>query len=143
MILSNKFTKIYCIGGDGTHRGIYELYKEIARRKLKISIVGIPKTIDNDIMVIDKSFGVETAVEVKILSFYYSQHLFLRKLLRPLIQLMLKPLLLKMELVLSSLWVGVQDLLLCMLVLLIGMSIFVWFLSFHLKLMATMAFWLM
>jgi len=56
--------KIYVIGGDGTHRGIYELYKEIARRKLKISIVGIPKTIDNDILVIDKSFGVETAVEV-------------------------------------------------------------------------------
>jgi len=51
------------IGGDGTHRGIYELYKEVAARKLQISVVGIPKTIDNDILVIDKSFGVDTAVE--------------------------------------------------------------------------------
>jgi 6-phosphofructokinase 1 len=41
-----------------------ELFKEIRKRKLKISIVGIPKTIDNDIAIIDESFGFETAVEV-------------------------------------------------------------------------------
>jgi len=62
-ILEKGINQIYCIGGDGTHRGIYELYKAVAERKLKISVVGIPKTIDNDILVIDKSFGVDTAVE--------------------------------------------------------------------------------
>jgi 6-phosphofructokinase len=40
------------------------LFEEISKRKLKIAVVGIPKTIDNDIAVIDSSFGFETAVEV-------------------------------------------------------------------------------
>ena len=51
----------FVIGGDGTLRGAAELSKEIARRGLRKAIVGIPKTIDNDIMWIDKSFGFETA----------------------------------------------------------------------------------
>lgn len=57
---------MYVIGGDGTHKGILELYGEITRQKLKVVICGLPKTIDNDIPIIDKSFGFETAVEVKI-----------------------------------------------------------------------------
>lgn len=52
------------IGGDGTHRGVKELYEEISKQKLKIAVCGLPKTIDNDIPIIDKSFGFETAVEV-------------------------------------------------------------------------------
>lgn len=59
------FFKLYAIGGDGTHRGIYELFLEISRRKLNIGVCGIPKTIDNDIPLIDRSFGFETCVEVK------------------------------------------------------------------------------
>jgi 6-phosphofructokinase 1 len=51
------------LGGDGTHKGIRELYLEIKRRGLKIAVAGIPKTIDNDIPIIDKSFGFETSVE--------------------------------------------------------------------------------
>jgi len=43
---------------------VKELYEEISRQKLKIAICGLPKTIDNDIPIIDKSFGFETAVEV-------------------------------------------------------------------------------
>lgn len=54
------------IGGDGTHRGIAVLAEEMKRRKLEISIVGVPKTIDNDIPFIDKSFGFETAVSEAI-----------------------------------------------------------------------------
>ncbi len=50
------------IGGDGTHAGILELSKEIRRRKLNVGICGLPKTIDNDIPIIDKSFGFETSV---------------------------------------------------------------------------------
>ncbi len=52
---------LYTIGGDGTLRGAHEIYKEITKRNLKISVIGIPKTIDNDIAFIDKSFGTETA----------------------------------------------------------------------------------
>lgn len=58
--------QLYVIGGDGTHRGIQVLSEEMRKRKLEISIVGIPKTIDNDIPIIDKSFGFETAVAESI-----------------------------------------------------------------------------
>lgn len=55
---------LFCIGGDGTLRGAHDIYKEIETRKLKISVAGIPKTIDNDIDLIQKSFGFETAFSV-------------------------------------------------------------------------------
>jgi 6-phosphofructokinase 1 len=55
---------LFCIGGDGTLRGAHEIYKEIVKRKLKISVAGIPKTIDNDIDLIQKSFGFETAFSI-------------------------------------------------------------------------------
>ncbi len=53
---------LFCIGGDGTLRCAHAIAEEIKRRKLAISVVGIPKTIDNDISFIDKSFGFETAI---------------------------------------------------------------------------------
>jgi 6-phosphofructokinase 1 len=53
---------LFCIGGDGTLRCAHDVAKEIAKRKLSISIIGIPKTIDNDVSFIDQSFGFETAV---------------------------------------------------------------------------------
>ncbi len=55
---------LFCIGGDGTLRGAHAIHEEIAKRKLKIAIAGIPKTIDNDINLIDKSFGFETAFSI-------------------------------------------------------------------------------
>ncbi|MDR2887812.1 MAG: ATP-dependent 6-phosphofructokinase [Bacteroidales bacterium] len=55
---------LFCIGGDGTLRGVHDIYKEIERRKVKIAVAGIPKTIDNDINLIQKSFGFETAFSV-------------------------------------------------------------------------------
>mmetsp|Transcript_13527 Transcript_13527/g.34421 ORF Transcript_13527/g.34421 Transcript_13527/m.34421 type:complete len:325 (+) Transcript_13527:644-1618(+) len=57
------FNHVYIIGGDGTHRGAIKLHEEVMKRGLKVAIVGIPKTIDNDIALIDKSFGFDTAVE--------------------------------------------------------------------------------
>jgi 6-phosphofructokinase 1 len=51
------------IGGDGTLRGARDLQKEIAVQGLPIAVVGVPKTIDNDIGVIERSFGFETAVQ--------------------------------------------------------------------------------
>jgi len=55
---------LFCIGGDGTLRGAHAIYKEIEKRNLKISVAGIPKTIDNDIDLIQKSFGFETAFSI-------------------------------------------------------------------------------
>jgi 6-phosphofructokinase 1 len=52
----------FAIGGDGTLRGARSITEEISRRGLKISVIGIPKTIDNDISFVTKSFGFETAV---------------------------------------------------------------------------------
>jgi 6-phosphofructokinase 1 len=55
---------LFCIGGDGTLRGAHAIHEEITKRNLKISIASIPKTIDNDINLIDKSFGFETAFSI-------------------------------------------------------------------------------
>jgi 6-phosphofructokinase 1 len=52
---------LFCIGGDGTLRGAHAIHNEIDKRKLKIAVATIPKTIDNDIDLIQKSFGFETA----------------------------------------------------------------------------------
>jgi 6-phosphofructokinase 1 len=52
----------FLIGGDGTMKAAQVLTEEIARRKLKIGIIGIPKTIDNDLVLIQKSFGFDTAI---------------------------------------------------------------------------------
>jgi len=53
---------LFAIGGDGTLRGAQAIAQEIGRRGLKIAVIGIPKTIDNDISFIDWTFGFETAV---------------------------------------------------------------------------------
>ncbi|OAY85491.1 ATP-dependent 6-phosphofructokinase 3 [Ananas comosus] len=55
--------QVYIIGGDGTQKGASVIFEEIKMRGLKVAVAGIPKTIDNDIAVIDKSFGFDTAVE--------------------------------------------------------------------------------
>src|SRR5271168_3013302 len=54
---------LFTIGGDGTLRGAHSIVREIRRRDLKIAVVGVPKTIDNDISYMDMSFGFDTAVE--------------------------------------------------------------------------------
>ena len=61
-----KVDILFVIGGDGTLRGAAEIVKEIERRGLKKAVVGIPKTIDNDIRYLDKSFGFETAFEAAV-----------------------------------------------------------------------------
>ena len=53
---------LIAIGGDGTLRGAQDIGEEIKRRGLKIAVVGVPKTIDNDLSFIDASFGFDTAV---------------------------------------------------------------------------------
>ncbi|KAL9274582.1 ATP-dependent 6-phosphofructokinase 3-like protein [Drosera capensis] len=62
-IQDRGFNQVYIIGGDGTQKGAALIYEEVRRRGLKVVVAGIPKTIDNDIPIIDKSFGFDTAVE--------------------------------------------------------------------------------
>ncbi|HNR13115.1 MAG TPA: ATP-dependent 6-phosphofructokinase [Thermodesulfobacteriota bacterium] len=53
---------LFAIGGDGTLRGARALSEEIKKRNLKIGVIGIPKTVDNDISCVEQSFGFATAV---------------------------------------------------------------------------------
>ncbi|CAK9152778.1 unnamed protein product [Ilex paraguariensis] len=62
-IQDRGINQVYIIGGDGTQQGAAVIFEEIRRRGLKVAVGGIPKTVDNDIPVIDKSFGFDTAVE--------------------------------------------------------------------------------
>ncbi len=55
---------LFMIGGDGTFRAGAKICKEIQRRRLKIALVAVPKTIDNDIYLVQKTFGFDTAVEM-------------------------------------------------------------------------------
>lgn len=59
---------LVAIGGDGTLRGADEIGEEVIRRGLKISVIGIPKTIDNDLSFIQSSFGFDTAVTTAVQS---------------------------------------------------------------------------
>jgi 6-phosphofructokinase 1 len=61
---------LFTIGGDGTLRGAQAIAEDIAQRNLKIGVVGIPKTIDNDISFVEQSFGFETAVSASRTAVY-------------------------------------------------------------------------
>jgi 6-phosphofructokinase 1 len=53
---------LFAVGGDGTQRGAQRIAEEVARRRNRVAVVGIPKTIDNDLSFVERSFGFETAV---------------------------------------------------------------------------------
>ena len=61
---------LFTIGGDGTLRGAQAIAEEIGRRHLKIGVIGIPKTIDNDISYTERSFGFTTAVSEATTAIY-------------------------------------------------------------------------
>jgi 6-phosphofructokinase 1 len=54
---------LFCVGGDGTQRGAHALSQELQRRGAPVAVVGIPKTIDNDIPFVQLAFGYVTALE--------------------------------------------------------------------------------
>jgi 6-phosphofructokinase 1 len=60
---------LFTIGGDGTQRGANDLFQQSKRRGHSLSVVGIPKTVDNDVAFVARTFGYFTAVEeaVKVL----------------------------------------------------------------------------
>jgi 6-phosphofructokinase 1 len=57
-----KIDILFCVGGDGTMRAAEKITEEIHARKDPIAVIGIPKTIDNDLNLIEKSFGFDTAI---------------------------------------------------------------------------------
>ncbi|KAL5206348.1 hypothetical protein ABZP36_034557 [Zizania latifolia] len=62
-IQARRIDMLFVIGGNGSHAGANAIHEECRKRKLKISVVAVPKTIDNDILFMDKTFGFDTAVE--------------------------------------------------------------------------------
>ena len=69
-LVDRNVSILFTIGGDGTLRGSQSLAEEIERRGLKISVIGIPKTIDNDISYVQQTFGFDTAVTESRISLY-------------------------------------------------------------------------
>jgi 6-phosphofructokinase 1 len=57
---------LFCIGGDGTMRATERITEEITRRGQNIAVIGIPKTIDNDLNLIQKTFGFDTAISESV-----------------------------------------------------------------------------
>jgi len=62
-LVSRGIDVLFTIGGDGTMRGAHALCEEISRRDLPISVVAVPKTIDNDLHWVEQTFGFATAVD--------------------------------------------------------------------------------
>lgn len=69
-LVNNKISILFTIGGDGTLKGADAINQEIQKRGLKISVAGVPKTIDNDINYVHKTFGFSTAVSEAVKSIY-------------------------------------------------------------------------
>lgn len=62
-LISQKINILFTVGGDGTQRGGNALYEEARKRGHALSVVGIPKTIDNDVRYVTRTFGYGTAVD--------------------------------------------------------------------------------
>lgn len=62
-LISRKINILFTVGGDGTQRGGNELFEQARKRGHALSVVGIPKTIDNDVSFVTRTFGFGTAVD--------------------------------------------------------------------------------
>lgn len=62
-LIDRGINLLICVGGDGTLRGAKAIADEAIRHKLPIAVVGVPKTIDNDVMYVQRTFGVHTAID--------------------------------------------------------------------------------
>jgi len=63
MLIANQVNILFAVGGDGTQRGANDLLEESRRRGHPLAVVGIPKTIDNDVHYVTRTFGFSTAVD--------------------------------------------------------------------------------
>ena len=62
-LIAREVNILFTIGGDGTQRGANDLYQEARKRGHPLSVVGVPKTIDNDVGFVSRTFGFFSAVE--------------------------------------------------------------------------------
>jgi 6-phosphofructokinase 1 len=62
-LIRRRVDVLFTIGGDGTQRGGNDLYQEAKRRGHPLAVVGIPKTVDNDVPFVTRTFGYLTAVQ--------------------------------------------------------------------------------
>jgi 6-phosphofructokinase 1 len=66
---------LFTVGGDGTQRGANDLYQEARKRGHALSVVGVPKTIDNDVGFVSRTFGFFSAIEeaARVLDFAHTE----------------------------------------------------------------------
>jgi 6-phosphofructokinase 1 len=62
-LIHRGINMLFTVGGDGTQRGGHALFEEARRKGHALAVVGIPKTIDNDVRYVTRTFGFETAVD--------------------------------------------------------------------------------
>jgi 6-phosphofructokinase 1 len=62
-LIRRRIDILFCIGGDGTQRGAFALYEACKARGHALAVVGVPKTIDNDVRYVARTFGYLTALE--------------------------------------------------------------------------------
>jgi 6-phosphofructokinase 1 len=65
-LVARGVSLLFCIGGDGTLRAAHAISDECLRRGLAIAVVGVPKTVDNDLSATDFTFGFDTAVQTAV-----------------------------------------------------------------------------
>jgi 6-phosphofructokinase 1 len=65
-IKRKQIKQLYVIGGDGTHRGAFRIHEGCMEKGMNVAVAGIPKTIDNDVDYIDRSFGFLSSVEAAL-----------------------------------------------------------------------------
>ena len=63
---THQINQLYCIGGDGTMRGAMSLIDELKSHDLDVSVIGVPKTIDNDLPYVERTFGFDTAIAMSV-----------------------------------------------------------------------------
>jgi 6-phosphofructokinase 1 len=61
-LVARGINVLFTVGGDGTQRGGHAIYEKARARGHTLSVVGIPKTIDNDVVYVSRTFGYSTAV---------------------------------------------------------------------------------
>jgi len=62
-LIRRDINLLLCVGGDGTQRGAHDLYVEAKKRGHPLAVAGVPKTIDNDVQHVTRTFGYMTALE--------------------------------------------------------------------------------
>lgn len=62
-LIQKGINLLLCVGGDGTQRGAHDLYVEAKKRGHPLAVAGVPKTIDNDVQYVARTFGYMTALE--------------------------------------------------------------------------------